>query len=63
VKHKKPLLLGVSFGGVLVQEMAKHIEVEKVIIVSSVKNSNELPLPMKMAKKNKCSQITSYTMD
>ncbi len=57
VKHKKPLLLGVSFGGILVQEMAKHIEVEKVIIVSSIKNSNELPLPMIMAKKTNAHKL------
>ena len=45
-----PVLIGVSFGGVLVQEMAKHIKVQKVIIISSVKNKEELPLPMKMAR-------------
>ena len=44
------VLIGVSFGGVLVQEMAKHIQVRKVIIVSSIKSRNELPLPMKMAR-------------
>ena len=44
------VLICVSFGGVLVQEMAKHIQVRKVIIVSSIKSRNELPLPMKMAR-------------
>ena len=57
VKHKKPFLLGVSFGGIIVQEMAKQIEVEKVIIVSSIKNSNELPLSMKMAKKTNAHKL------
>ena len=51
VKHGKPVLLGVSFGGVLVQEMAKHIAIRDLVIVSSIKNKEELPLPMKMAKK------------
>ena len=50
VTAANPVLIGVSFGGVLVQEMAKHIKVQKVIIVSSVKNKEELPLPMKMAR-------------
>lgn len=50
IKHPKPVLLGVSFGGVLVQEMAKHIEVEQLIIVSSVKSSRELPFKMKFAR-------------
>ena len=44
------VLIGVSFGGVLVQEMAKHIQVRKVIIVSSIKSRNELPLQIKMAR-------------
>lgn len=48
---ENPILLGVSFGGILVQEMAKHISVKKIVIVSSIKVKDELPLPMKMAKK------------
>lgn len=50
VKHPNPILLGVSFGGILVQEMAQLITVEKVIIISSVKAREELPLHMRMAK-------------
>ncbi|MDA7765329.1 alpha/beta hydrolase [Flavobacteriaceae bacterium] len=50
ITSENPILLGVSFGGVLVQEIAKHIPVQKVIIVSSIKTNEELPLPMKMAR-------------
>ncbi len=50
VTHINPVLLGVSFGGILVQEMAKHIACKKVIVVSSVKSNQELPLSMKVAK-------------
>lgn len=50
VKHKNPILIGVSFGGVLVQEMAKHIDCKKVIIISSVKSNEELPNHMKLAQ-------------
>lgn len=57
VKHKKPVLLGVSFGGVLVQEMAKHYEVSKLIIVSSVKSKTELPRRMKLSRKLKLYKI------
>ena len=53
IDSENPILLGVSFGGVLVQEMAKIIETKKIIIVSSIKTSNELPLPMKMAELTK----------
>lgn len=51
VKHSSPVLLGVSFGGVLVQEMANHISVRLVIVVSSVKSNMEFPLAMRLAKK------------
>lgn len=57
VKHKNPVLIGVSFGGILVQEMALHIETRKVIIISSVKSNLELPLRMKIAKSTKAYKI------
>ena len=50
VKHPKPILIGVSMGGVLVQEMACFLDCEKVIIVSSVKSNKELPAHMKLAQ-------------
>ncbi|WP_438969164.1 alpha/beta fold hydrolase [Nonlabens sp.] len=50
VVHKKPVLLGVSFGGVIVQEMAKQIEVEKLILVSTVKSNKEFPRRMRFSK-------------
>jgi len=50
ITHQNPVLLGVSFGGILVQEMAKIIAVRKVIIVSSVKSKNELPKRMLFAR-------------
>lgn len=46
-----PVLIGVSFGGILVQEISKHIKVKKLIIISSVKSKVELSLSMKFAKK------------
>ncbi|MBP0903299.1 alpha/beta hydrolase [Mariniflexile gromovii] len=50
ILHENIVLLGVSFGGVLVQEMSKHIAVKKLIIVSSVKATHELPRKMLLAK-------------
>lgn len=50
IKEKKAVLIGVSFGGIMVQEMAKYVDTEKVIIISSVKNQEELPKRFKMAK-------------
>jgi pimeloyl-ACP methyl ester carboxylesterase len=53
IKHENPVLIGVSFGGVLVQEMSKLISVRKTIIISSVKTNLEFPKRMKLAKTTK----------
>ncbi|GAB2772876.1 alpha/beta hydrolase [Salinimicrobium soli] len=50
VKHKDPVLIGVSFGGVVVEEMAQCIKVKRVIIISSVKTEKELPRRMRLAR-------------
>lgn len=57
VKHDNPVLLGVSFGGMLVQEMARHIKTKKVIVVSSVKHESELPKRMLFAKYTKIHKL------
>ena len=48
--HKDPILIGVSFGGVLVQEISKIIKHKKLIIISSIKSNKELPPHMKFGK-------------
>lgn len=53
IKHENPILIGVSFGGIIVQEIAKRIKTEKVIIISSVKDPSEFPKRIKWAKKFK----------
>ncbi|WP_027124792.1 alpha/beta fold hydrolase [Gelidibacter mesophilus] len=50
IDHENPVLLGVSFGGILVQEMSKFMKIRKLIVVSSVKSRHELPKRMKVAK-------------
>jgi pimeloyl-ACP methyl ester carboxylesterase len=49
IKTKKPILLGVSFGGILAIEIGKQIETEKIIIISSIKCKTDLPAPMRVA--------------
>lgn len=51
ITHQNPVLIGVSFGGVLVQEIAEIIKARKVIIISSVKCNAEFPRRMRFAKK------------
>ena len=50
VKEPNPILIGVSFGGVMVQEMNGFLNVKKLIIISSVKSKMELPSKMKVFK-------------
>ena len=57
VKHDKAVLIGVSFGGILVQEMAQFLELRKIIIISSVKSNKELPNRMKIAKTTKAYKL------
>ena len=50
IAHENPVLVGVSFGGILVQEIAKVIPVRKTIIISSAKCNTEYPRRFKLAK-------------
>jgi len=52
-----PVLIGVSFGGILVQEMAVFLNPQKVIIISSVKSNLEFPRRMKIAKTTKAYKL------
>ena len=57
IKHEFPILIGVSFGGILVQEISKIIHVKKIIIISSVKSKREFPVSMKVVKTTKSYKI------
>lgn len=52
-----PVLIGVSFGGILVQEMAAFLNPQKVIVISSVKTNIEFPRRMKIAKTTKAYKL------
>ncbi|POY36499.1 alpha/beta hydrolase [Flavobacterium alvei] len=62
ITHPNPVLIGVSFGGILVQEMAKYADTRKVIIISSVKTNIEFPKRMKMAKTAKAYKLIPTTL-
>lgn len=57
VTHENPVLIGVSFGGVLVQEMKAYLQPKKVIIISSVKANTEFPRRFKIAKTTKAYKL------
>jgi pimeloyl-ACP methyl ester carboxylesterase len=43
IKSPEPTLIGLSFGGIMAIEVAKLIDTEKVILISSIKSGNEVP--------------------
>lgn len=57
VVHENAVLVGVSFGGILVQEMAAFLNLKKLIIISSVKTRDEMPRSIKFAKTTKAYKL------
>lgn len=57
IKEEKPVLMGLSFGGMMSIEIAKLVEVEKVIIISSIKSVDELPGWMRLAGRLKLDKM------
>ena len=57
ISHSDPVLLGVSFGGMIGIEIAKQMKLEKLIIISCIKSANELPRWMRVAGKMKLNKF------
>ncbi|PHO01415.1 alpha/beta hydrolase, partial [Rhodobacteraceae bacterium 4F10] len=57
IQHKNPVLIGVSFGGIMVQEMSKIIDCKKIIIISSVKSNKEFPKRFKLVQVTKAYKL------
>lgn len=57
IVHDHPVLLGVSFGGMMAIELAKILAVDKVILISSIKSFNELPAWMKICGRYKFDKL------
>lgn len=62
ITHPYPVLIGVSFGGILIQEIAEFIDTRKIIIISSVKSNLEFPRRMKLAKSTKAYKLIPTTL-
>ena len=48
IKSDDPIIIGLSFGGMIAVEIAKQINAKKVILISSVKNQQEVPFYFKI---------------
>lgn len=62
VTEKNPVLVGVSFGGIIVQEMSRHLDTLKVFIISSVKSKHELPKRLRLLKNTKLYKLLPTTV-
>lgn len=62
ITHTNPILVGVSFGGVMVQEMSKLIATKKIVLISSIKNRDELPTRLKLAQKTMAYKLLPVKM-
>lgn len=62
VTYDNSVLIGVSFGGILVQEMKSFLHLKKVIIISSVKSNKEFPRRLKMAKATKAYKLIPMSL-
>ncbi len=50
ITHVNPVLIGVSFGGMIVQELSELVTARKVVIISSAKTRHEYPRRMRLAR-------------
>ncbi len=57
IQHDNPVLIGVSFGGIMVQEMSKIVPTRKTILISSVKTKYELPRRLQIARTTKAYKL------
>lgn len=57
IRDPNPILMGVSFGGMVSIEIAKTLPVEKIILISSIKNYHELPMYMRLAGISKINKV------
>lgn len=51
VPETNAVLVGISYGGVVAQEMSQFLKLRKLIIISSIKTRQEQPAHWKMARK------------
>lgn len=45
----RPVLIGLSFGGIMATEVAKLIDIEKVVLIASAKTRQEIPFYYRLA--------------
>lgn len=59
INVERPVLVGLSFGGMMAMEVAKHIATEKIVLISSAKTQKEIPPYFRLAGKLKLNKIVA----
>ena len=49
IKTDKPILVGLSFGGIIATEVAKLIDTEKIVLIASAQTRKEIPFYFRLA--------------
>ncbi|MBV6880858.1 alpha/beta hydrolase [Epilithonimonas ginsengisoli] len=57
ITHDNPILIGLSFGGMVAVEISKIIKTEKIILIGSAKNKFELPKFNRISGKLKLNKL------
>ncbi len=57
IPTENPILIGLSFGGMMAIEIAKHIKTHTIILISSAKSKNEIPFYYRVAGVLKLNKI------
>ena len=57
IKVQKPILIGVSFGGIMAIEIGKWIDAEKIILISSAHTKKDIPLYYRLIGLLKINQL------
>ena len=50
ITHYKPVIIGLSFGGIVAQEIASFMEIKSLILISTIKSHDEKPIYFRIAK-------------
>ncbi len=62
VTKENAVLIGVSFGGVVVQEMASFLKLQHLIIISSITCRQQMPLRLKLASTTKAYKLVPTSL-
>ena len=57
ITDKEPVLIGLSFGGIMCIEIARLIPVAKIILISSIQSHRQMPMWMRIAGKLKVNRF------